>query len=97
MLYRVSSVVVAAGSGNVALHNVTSPIPTGFQGHIDSDIDFRLRPLSAVTPVHTVAFWSRASLSLLSASTRPTAPLLGTLRWETDDAWPTTLPGVSTA
>ena len=93
VLYRVSSIVVAAGSGNVALHDNTARLPPGFQGHVDSDTDFRLRPLSAVTPIHVVALWSRHALSLLSPSTRPTGPLIGTLRWETDDPWPTTLPG----
>ena len=93
VLYRVSSIVVAAGSGNVALHDNTARLPPGFQGHVDSDTDFRLRPLSAVTPIHVVALWSRHALSLLSPSTRPTGPLIGTLRWETDDPWPTALPG----
>ena len=93
VLYRVSSIVVAAGSGNVALHDNTARLPPGFQGHVDSDTDFRLRPLSAVTPIHVVALWSRHALSLLSPSTRPTGPLIGTLRWGTDDPWPTALPG----
>ena len=97
VLYRVSSIVVAAGSGNVALHDNTARLPPGFQGHVDSDTDFRLRPLSAVTPIHVVALWSRHALSLLSPSTRPTGPLIGTLRWGTDDPWPTALPGTPTA
>ena len=97
VLYRVSSIVVAAGSGNVALHDNTARLPPGFQGHVDSDTDFRLRPLSAVTPIHVVALWSRHALSLLSPSTRPTGPLIGTLRWGTDDPWPTALPGNPTA
>ena len=97
VLYRVSSIVVAAGSGNVALHDGTARLPAGFQGHVDSDTDFRLRPFSTVTPIHVVALWSRHALSLLSPSTRPTSPLIGTLRWGTDDPWPTTLPGTPTA
>ena len=97
VLYRMSAVIVTAGSGNLALHNATNPLPDGFRGHTDSDTDYRLRPISAVTHIYQVALWSRFCLSLLSSGTRPTAAFLGTPTWHTDDPWPTTLPGSPTA